>query len=316
MKIPIVTRHIGCIVLLVSLIGCNTPTVLTMPPELVTVPSSPTMTLSPIVELSTDIPTPILSTRTPVLTLAPTLTTVEEEALVLEMLKDNSGCQLPCWWGFRPGETSWEIPEAFFISWGKEIEAWQIQGTHHYTVYFDISSQNHYHYQGYHEKNGLLDRIGIHALPPTNEDGNPAYGDPQFTKQWAAYLPAQMLITYGQPSQILLGVSRETPWVPFDLLLFYPEQGILAQYSGSANMEGEVFQIYPYQVEITLYLWAPGDYSALVDVPGIGGYTYSIDEMSGIRPLGSVTELSIEQFYQTFMQPDTQICLETPMEIW
>ena len=34
-------------------------------------------------------------------------TNVEGQKLVQELLENNGGCKLPCWWGFTPGKTTW-----------------------------------------------------------------------------------------------------------------------------------------------------------------------------------------------------------------
>ena len=102
-----------------------------------------------------------------------------------------------------------------------------------YTVVFNTPS--HYGgYQRYIVKDGMLDGVGIHALPPVDEDGQRMYGNPQFAEDWKAYMLPQMLEVYGPPSQIFLGLGGAA-WMPFDLVLFYPEKGFLVQYSGSAE---------------------------------------------------------------------------------
>ena len=77
-----------------------------------------------------------------------------------------------------------------------------------------------------------------------------------------------------------------------------------------------MFRVCPHQVEITLYLGPPERSMALEDIPGIGGYTYAADEMSGLHSLEEAAGISIEQFYQIFVQPDNQTCLETPADMW
>jgi hypothetical protein len=32
--------------------------------------------------------------------------------------------------------------------------------------------------------------------------------------------------------------------------------------------------------------------------------------------LGKATEMEVETFYQTYLDPDTEICIETPAELW
>ncbi len=112
----------------------------------------------------------------------------------------TGGCRLPCWWGFTPGETSWQTTKTFFALLGKTIEAWRGHDTQqHYAVYFDIPEHRHFHYQGYHEKDGVLDRIGIHAVPPVHDDEF-VYVDSQFIGDWRPYMLPQILGVYGPPS--------------------------------------------------------------------------------------------------------------------
>src|SRR5688572_13990138 len=37
----------------------------------------------------------------------PTMTTDEAKRLVRDLLENNAGCKLPCWWGITPGKTTW-----------------------------------------------------------------------------------------------------------------------------------------------------------------------------------------------------------------
>jgi hypothetical protein len=34
------------------------------------------------------------------------------------------------------------------------------------------------------------------------------------------------------------------------------------------------------------------------------------------RPLEEVAEMTVETFYQTYLDPDTETCIETPVELW
>jgi len=244
------------------------------------------------------------------------MTADEEYAFVSEMLRSNGGCRLPCWWGFTPGETPWQTTKTFFASLGKKIEAWRDHDTQqHYAVYFDIPDHHHFHYQGYHEKDGTLDRIGIHALPPEDENWRYIYGALHFAEDWRAYMLPQILEVYGPPSQVFLGTGG-APWRPFDLLVFYPEQGFLVEYHGLAEQrEGETWRVCPYKVEITLHLWSPEHRMNLEDVPGVVD-AHKDDETWGPYPLEEATGMSIEQFYQTFSQPDNQLCLDVPADLW
>jgi len=241
------------------------------------------------------------------------MTPDEEYAFVSEMLRNNGGCRLPCWWGFTPGETSWETTQTFFTSRGVTI--WDYGSTQDYTIVFDIPDRGHNHDQIYFGEDGTLDRISIHALPPEDENWRYMYGDPQFAEDWRTYMLPQILGAYGPPSQIFLGTGG-APWSPFDLLLFYPEERFLVEYVGVAEeREGETWRVCPHRVEIALHLWSPERSMNLEDIPGVVS-SHADDETWGPYPLEEATGMSIEQFYQTFSQPGNQTCLDVPADLW
>ena len=66
---------------------------------------SVTLTISPTSPTTTAIPSP---TQTAIATRMPisTLPAEAADARVLEFLKTNASCSLPCWWGITPGITS------------------------------------------------------------------------------------------------------------------------------------------------------------------------------------------------------------------
>ncbi|MBN1976040.1 MAG: hypothetical protein JW918_01455 [Anaerolineae bacterium] len=292
------------VVAAVCLAGCLYPA---PTPEATSLPDTPMS--SPTLEVLAGTPTPssIPPTRTPRPTPVPTMTADEEYGFFLEMLQNNGGCQLPCWWGFTPGATSWQATRDFFTSLGKETRGGgDIQN---YTVVFDMPG----HYQSYQsyigDEDGILKMIEISAAPAVGEDWSFTYDHPQFAEDWKAYMLPHMLEVYGPPSQVLLGMGSGAPWSPFDLLLFYPEKGFLMQYSGEAEeREGETWLVCPHLVELTLYLWSPERIMSLEDIPGFTVW--------GPHSLEEATGMSIEQFYETFVQPDTETCLETPADLW
>lgn len=304
------------LVLCVALWGCRVPVTLSptnqgMPVPTVTsyataVKHTPTQLLT-----NTPTPSPIPPTRTPRPTPAPTMAPDEEYAFVSKMLRDNGGCRLPCWWGLMPGVTTWESTRTFFASLGKIIHSGDILFPT-YTVYFDTPS----HFtsdQVYFIKNGMLDKIDIYALPPT-VDHEYVYGDRQFVKDWEAHLLPQLLSIYGIPSEVWLYVgAADAPWAPFDLVLFYPEQGILVRYEAPAIWGDKVFRLCQYQMKIEMWLWSP-QYS-----PERSQWSYwenDLGDLSRFRPLETATGMSLTEFVQKMGQPDEQVCLETPQDLW
>ena len=303
-------------VLCIILAGCNASSIL--PAKSTEIPSfgfipSATVVMDTPPASPTDIPassTSSVPTQTPILTPAPTLTANEEVALVAKMLQDNGGCRLPCWWGFTPGETSLQTTKVFFAALGKEIRPWHFEGSENYNVYFDLSE--HFQDQFYSGKD-VLTRIGIRALPPVHNDEY-LYGDAQFVAAWEAYLLPQLLTEYGPPAQIWVYVGAQTaPWAPFDLLLFYPEQGILARYEAPAIWGDAVFRMCQYQMTIDLHLWSP-QYSP--ERAQLSVWEAELGDLSAFRPVEEATGMTISEFVQKMRQPDPGICLETPQKIW
>src|SRR3990172_323544 len=99
------------------LAGCSAPADKAIAPGItplgVTIVPSPTATPSPGVTLSpsaTLTPVDIAHTPTtmprPTISPAPTLTAEQQEAYIVDMLKTNGDCKLPCWWGIMPGEAT------------------------------------------------------------------------------------------------------------------------------------------------------------------------------------------------------------------
>jgi len=174
-------------------------------------------------------------------------------------------------------------------------------------------------YQDYFVIDETIDTISIRAVPERGEEF--VYGDAQFVKALKSYMLPQVLTVYGQPSQVFLRThAGDLPgWLPFSLLLAYPVQRILVEYDGPIGEEekhygpleeGEVIRVCPWRSEINLWLWSPDNARTIARVTG--GYI----DVGDYRSLEEATGLSIEQFYQTFSQPDNQTCLETPADLW
>ncbi len=293
----------------------------------------PSLTPTPVVNLvtSTDIPelsptrtptatgtptpppTPISlpSTRMPSPTPAPTMTKNEEHTFVSRMIQDNGGCRLPCWWGFTPGETELQTIRDFFLSRGVMTKLWTLEGSSNYTVYFTDNLSTVI--QNYGGQKGLLDMISLVGNPPVRNEEY-VYGDPQFTEVWEPYLPPQLLENYGPPEEVFLGADLWSPLQFFDLLIFYPQQGFLVQYSGPLTEQGDQLRVCPSHAEIHLDLWNPGSITRLKDVAGIEGYTYSPEDHSLLRSLAEATGMSTTEFIEEMSQPGN--CIETPKEVW
>lgn len=315
------------LVLLASVIGCSVPakpaavqanTALPLATNTLTPgPVPPTRKLTPSPAPPTHTPSATLTPESPTPTAAPTLTTDEERALVSDLLQNNAGCQLPCWWGFTPGKTTWQSAHTSFASLGKITDEYlSRRGTTNYSVDFRIPEHEVQIGQVYIVRDDLIEGIWVRAVMVRNRER--IYGDSLFAQDLQRYLPSQLLVTYGQPPEVLLRTFYSVPegsFIPFNLLIFYPQQGILVRYYGPTERIGERIRICPQRADITLWLWSPEQEMSLEDIAG-WGQQFPIEEVPYFRSLEEATGWSIEQFYQAFVQSGDQACFETPADMW
>ena len=84
--------------------------------------SSKTPFVTPTTQMIMPSPTAISIIPTTTLltpTYAPTMTELEKTSAILKLLRENAGCNLPCWWGFVPGITHWKDESVLFQNVGK-----------------------------------------------------------------------------------------------------------------------------------------------------------------------------------------------------
>jgi hypothetical protein len=251
----------------------------------------------------------------PTPTMVPTLPADKEQSLVLDLLQNNASCRLPCWWGFTPGKTAWQIAHAFFTSLGK---ATIDQGRPYtsYRVEFNIAEHDTQLSQEYIITNGNIDMIWLGVGMVRNNEA--VFGDALFAQDLRSYMLPQILTTYGQPQEVLIQTFSGAPdgsWVPFHLLLFYPEQGILVDYQGPNARKGDKLEWCSQKTNIALWLWAPENKWALEDIARMGP-NLSTEAVLAYRPLEKATGMGLEMFYETFKNADNRTCLETAADMW
>jgi len=262
---------------------------------------------------------------------SPVLSPDEEDALLVNELENNGGCELPCWWGITPGETHWEDAQQLFLSYGKSISSWETErwGTGHEVSLFGRHEPYPFDYVVEHllyEQDGIVSLIGIHGHTP----GWPAdeWPAPQhFPLDWQHYFPDEVFARFGKPSQILLHywVEGESP---YSIGMLYENQGILIEYMGltqGEKAEGEYYFdpviICPgrnYFTDINIWLQSPesGTDTTLTDVFGRfgGGYLQMLG-FGSTPTLEEATGMSIDEFYKTFQDPNANICLKAPADM-
>lgn len=255
-------------------------------------------TTTPQIVASTTAPSP---SSLPLQTLSPD----DSITFISNLLQQNAGCRLPCWWGITPGETSW-------------VNAREFLGRFVTNIGGGISL-----YESRHGKSTLVSAYGVsYPVPNRTVEGSTNF----FVDQNIVYRMVvssegtellfqlnQLLREYGSPDEVWLqgwpyNDSREPA---FALFIMYDEQGIAARYEGDATIISESqMQICPKSRGPILLLWNPND----------GIPLEAIEEMEhrwdapDYKLIEDSTEMANESFYQ--LMKDSQACFNTLVDLW
>jgi hypothetical protein len=249
-----------------------------------------------------------------------------EDALLVDMLSSNGGCELPCWWGITPGVTSWENAQERFLSYGKSVTSWSWDadkwGMGHKVGLFGRHGSYPFDYvvaHTFYEKEGTVSLIGAQGHVP----GWPAKEwslSPRFAQDWDRYTLDQVLARFGKPSQVLLHY-----WGDFEALfsvgVLYEERGILVEYMGLARGEKEEGEylfdtvvLCPTRdrvTDINVWLSSPELEISLSDVfEDLGGGHPGLLPYRNIVSLEEATGTSLDAFYTTYVASDADSCLQ------
>lgn len=268
-----------------------------------TAPSS-TVTATSVPTTPTPQPSP---TRIPVLIPTPPGDDVTQQ--VLWLFETNNGCQLPCWWGITPGQTEWTVVEEFLNRFDQVIhDTSSTPGLEYYETTIPLPTEVFAEDKTNLRivaRNGIVESIGIHLpfieVPPgylTN------------------YTLSTLLTTYGKPTEVWLSTYSAPQGghseLPFRAVLFYPDQGIAAQYSNNGVKQGDIIRGCPQEEPVgTLKLWLPSLDFTFEEVKSRTA-EFNVDFLS----LEEATEMNVATFYEIFKNPDNTTCLETPANLW
>jgi hypothetical protein len=298
-------------------VGCtpNKTEVSTVTPALTqtktVIPSStPTNTVMP----SPIAPTAFAITNTPTLFSIPTLSADEAPDHLLELIKSNGNCLLPCWIGFVPGISSNDT--IFSI-----LSPYSSIATNYYLPISDprgidfILQKDKFHIDlkitlrpvGIDETRKMV-RVKIKQIM--------GHSYSPYSDIFKQYSLQNILKVYGKPSAVELVADLHkydpTSGTSFETYISYPEKGIYIRYTTMADeISGDRVRSCPSEASIDLWLTIPDvnneNMKLLTDMNREWGYSRT--------SLQDATQMSIDQFFESFKsQPDQ--CLITPKSIW
>jgi hypothetical protein len=263
-----------------------TPTGVEKPPTIL--PSEPIIPTTLPLSLSS----PAESTPLPI------LSPDEAREMVKELLENNAGCKLPCWWGITPGKTTWLEARNFLESFAVYVGETGGVRVPLPSPYSNATYMEH----GYFIRNGIVEYIRVF-----NFNLAPNY-----------YLP-KFLETYGVPEEIYIRTfaQEEMGIQNFTVDLFYQNLGVLIEYSTGEPLREIDDKLQNCMIKEMdspfIHLWSPETQNLSFQEAKRFIDTTNLPEP---KPLLDATRMDVQTFYETFKNPDTVACLETPKDLW
>lgn len=266
-----------------------------------TATATPTITATPTLT-PTETATPSI-TITSTWTNPPSLSPDKSIDMISRLLRDNGGCELPCWWGVKPGETSWQTARNLILPLAMRVGTDNTTSTGDEDIHLFFTTQypasdNFQFQQEFVIKNQLVQEIHVNTT---------------ILDQYSH--PSNMLMNLGRPDGIFVGGAIHTVMnnQAFYIALYYRMQGVLSIYeTGLQDRQfGSTLDVCFQKVFYSeIYLWNPREnfdnrLSEIQD--GISKFHYSLD---------SVTNMTNDEFYNDFKNQNQTVCFTTPEQKW
>ena len=291
--------------------GCSVRSSLPIVPT-VSLASSPTLFFAP-----TFTPQPT-STPTQTFTPTPETTFTEEQiqANIIAALDANGDCKFPCWWGINPGQTPQEkaftlLEQIGFLPIRDTVGGWY----YNFLLFSGADQHNSIDYE-IHLQDKIVSFIFVRGQGYNNHAS--------FLRIWNSVSPEKIITNYGTPSRVWVelktgGCEGNAPCAttPYELWLFYDEQGFLIQYTGSVDNKSS-YTFCPTFSEtgnlggsIQIYLKSSQDPRPLESFTG-----YPPEILNNIKDIAGVTGMSLDGFSAHIIQTNQPFCFSTPLNTW
>lgn len=282
--------------------------------------ANPPATVAPTSPLTATI-APVTPTVAPTSAAAPMATSTattssspDAATLVRELLTTNAQCELPCWWGIRPGSAFTPINVAAITQVLSNTVTDDV-----FTISLNNSDNDVFAGLDYQVavavalSDTYVVEIKVHGGSPT-EVPTPGWG---FGKHWHEYVPHRLLTKLGVPTEVRLSAAEfaGTEAMFFTLDMSYPDKGIAVHYNGFGHKRGARYMICPVMsgdagfdgiTTVNLLLTPPGD---------VDGFNDSLSRWKPYKP-DSTTPIqdaigkSVAEFYDMFKNDTPDACFE------
>jgi hypothetical protein len=228
----------------------------------------------------------------------PTLSDSQAEAQWLKWLKGTTDCLLPCWGGITPGKTSWQETKQILGSVLNILDTNEEDTcTFGPCKVIMWKSRSGVDPSGVAiSQNNAIDEIILQGYPPS-----PIMRLDNILKQ------------YGPPEKIF--IFTNPVFTTMDITLAYPNHGFIVMYIWNQTTSHE--NIVSCIQEGRVYL-SVNQVAETWSDSYIKNKVYGNGDMSEVdfRTLESVTNMTIEQFYEQFRDIDGSECIVAPFPVW
>lgn len=284
-----------------TLYASDTPSAIASPIATATVTIMPTFT--PMLStLTTTLSSTLLPTVASTWTPAPTLPSDLALETLLALYNDNGGCELPCWWGITPGETSWAEARTKLAPLGWMSEPQGKEKTVRYEFVFDVPEMlDTLEYIG--------PTLGVREGIVVGISLNSHWIKPDFD-----YSLAGLLQAFGLPDEIWVKVVTDTQYEPhYEMVIFYATRGTLLKASGIIQEQDTHLMICPQEFRLdsfppALILWDPSarlGYQA-VSYSVMGWKATDSPDFHLLEELSA--DFDRQDFYETYLDPQNMVC--------
>jgi hypothetical protein len=248
----------------------------------------------------------------------PTVPVEEARTKLLDLLANNGNCRLPCVWGIAPGKSSFlEARTILLPLYGISSQIY----VHSISPSYDEGELSIY--TSLHFLTGTYDDIvssisfQVEAHKKTPDGYENIFDSTFFGERVGFYELPSVLSQHGIPDSVFIGTLagffRDGGSWGFHILLMYPDQGMLINYTTQMQIIGKNILGCQSNAHVEFELYPSGEGDLFFTLLEPTNWPQNIK--SNYKPLEEVTSMTLDGFYQTFRQP-TNICIETPGNLW
>jgi hypothetical protein len=263
----------------------------------------------------------------------PTMTFQELFNYVTQLSSNNGGCRFPCIWGLYPDENQNDKMDIFL----NQYPNIDVYSSYFYTTEF--SENKKMLSIGNWAENYILDAKFVYIYGEDNtylyltttatETKSPAYWEDydnsNMTKYFSGYLLPQVLKDYGKPTEVYIGPypednypERISKWIPFGIIVYYPENNFLINYFYPKEINGDYFGAYLHQInEFTVISWDSKEDISINDLLEDNKLSNLLGREIFNEYYKSIEEvMSIDDFYSKYIISGDSDYISIPTDLW